>query len=404
MVRKNKMALFNQDKEFNHVQYFPLIERMYEQSSVEEMRAHASFSQLERFRKELETLNRFGLHKRLEIRLKEAPGDDFAASKSSDGKVDMIYSVSNASIHESYLKHENKLCHRRHIKHAFVSSTAIKSNRSLRYNANNPPQCLNCAAPLEAQGDKYHCEYCGTYYDAEAYHYLLARFFIHPIFKKWRRYVWPVFLLILLIVGIEHAGLMELQKWEKLTISASYLVGAILLILFFVALTIGLVKRHKEKAILSRIHRHDPHFSKEILTARANELLGMHPELLIKENHRGQGKQGVICRSIQTLQLSKYEREGNWECLEMNGKADVLFLHGSNQKVRLKDQELSFTLHLGRLYGTLTPVHAIAEQFSCQSCGSHEMIEDEGVQVCTYCQADRPMESIDWVLLSPDDH
>ena len=182
------MGIFSRTIELNHVQYFPVVERMYAQNSVEEMKAYASFSQVARFRKELETLDRFGLHKNIDIQLERSQGsqsEEFSARKFSDGKVDLIYSVSGASIKETYLTQKNKKRHRRKIKYASVISSAIKSNKTLRYDAQNPPHCMNCGAQLEARGDKYHCNYCGTWYDAEAYKYLLTRFFIQRIFGKY---------------------------------------------------------------------------------------------------------------------------------------------------------------------------------------------------------------------------
>ncbi|MDD7543261.1 MAG: hypothetical protein PUJ57_02395 [Peptoniphilaceae bacterium] len=389
------MDILNSTKELNHVQYFSVVERMYNQNSVEEMKNYAGFSQVERFRKELETLGRFGLHKHLDITLDRSDGEDFAASKYSDGKVDLIYSVSNTSINETYLNQENRKRHRRKIKHAFVISTAIKSNKTLRYDAENPPHCMNCGAPMEAQGDKYHCDYCDTWYVAEAYKYLLTRFFIDPVFKH-RRYVFLFFLFLFILGVIPQSGLVDTKQWEKISIVMTMGVSVILVALFFVALGIGLYKLFKEKILLRKIRHHDPHFSKESFTSRANDLLGMHPEIILKENDNG--KQGVICRSIQELQLTNYERKGNWEFVEFTGKADVLYLDGSEQTVRLKDQMDKFALRLGRIYGTLTPVHYAPDQFTCQNCGSHEIVEHEGVQVCSYCQTERPLETIDWVI------
>ena len=84
-------------REFDHLQYLPVIQRMYDTSSLEEIQHYASFSQVERFRQELDTLESFGLHKQLEVKVDRTQDDPSASRKFSDGKVDTLFSVSNAN-------------------------------------------------------------------------------------------------------------------------------------------------------------------------------------------------------------------------------------------------------------------------------------------------------------------
>ena len=102
-------------QEFDHLQFLPVLERMYRTNRVDEIKNYASFSQVDRFRKELETLEAFGLHKQLDIRLDQSQEEKTAARKLSDGKVDTIICVSKAKIQETYRDGQNKKCYRRKI-------------------------------------------------------------------------------------------------------------------------------------------------------------------------------------------------------------------------------------------------------------------------------------------------
>ena len=57
----------------------------------------------------------------------------------------------------------------------------------------------------------------------------------------------------------------------------------------------------------------DPNFSAEIFTMRLNDLLSRHPEVLISDEEAQKGYCGIICRSVQYLQFSDYERQNDLE-------------------------------------------------------------------------------------------
>lgn len=388
--------LLHETKELNHTQYFSAVERMYAEQDLAAVQDFTSYSQRERFRRELAALQQAGLRKRLKIELNRSRGD-FTARKFSDGKVDQIYSASDATIRESYFNQKGGRVYRRKIKYAFVSSSAVKSNQTLRYDADHLPHCLNCGAQLTAQGDKFHCTYCGSWYEAEAYKYLLTRFYMESAFKGFR-YAWLVLVPIFIVAILPAAGLLDRQQGEALVNGFSVAASLVLTLLFFGALAVSLARLFKDRRYLRSIRRHDPYFSQEIFRNRVTDLLAMHPELLLSGARAGKPGQGVICRSVQEQRISNYERQGAWEFVELEGKADALFLDGSGHRVRLRHRMAKFHLRLGRIYGTLTPVHYSPDQFTCQNCGSHEIIEHAGTQVCSYCHTERREETIDWVL------
>lgn len=43
-------------KELDHLIYIPVIKRMYKTNSIEEIKAYAGFSQIQRFKNEIDTL------------------------------------------------------------------------------------------------------------------------------------------------------------------------------------------------------------------------------------------------------------------------------------------------------------------------------------------------------------
>jgi Zn finger protein HypA/HybF involved in hydrogenase expression len=383
-------------KEFDHLQFIPVIQRMYDTGSVEEIKEYAGHSQVERFRKELATLREFGLHKELEISVDKSREDQSSARKHSDGKVDTIFSVSSAKINETYRDDHNKKRYRRKIKNAFIISNVAKSNKNLPYDKNNPPHCLNCGALLEADGENYHCPYCQSEYRTEAYKYMLTRFFIEPVFRD-LRFLWLILIPAMVLGILQGIGVTSEQQAESLNLVFSMIMGTLLTVLLFYALGRGLRDFLRDRAVKRTIRTHDRDFSEEVFTQRLNNLLAMNPELLLPDKE-SENERGVICRSVQQLQFNSYERQNDLEIVECSGIADALFLKSDSDRVQLKDKQQKFTLSLARVYGALTPVHYIPDQFTCPHCGSHQVTEHAGVQVCSHCHAKLPMESIDWVL------
>lgn len=384
-------------REFDHLQYIPVIQRMYDTNSLEEIKQYAGFSQHERFRQELATLSSFGLHKQLEVKIERSQGEPSAARKFSDGKVDTIFSVSNAKIKETYRDSHKKKRYRRKIRNAFVESTVVKSNKALSYDDQNPPHCMNCGATLEAEGENFSCPYCGSHYQAEAYKYLLTRFFIEKVFKG-IRYFWLLMLVLSIPAILTASKVITEEQWQHYELYFVYLIGTPLVALFFYGLFKGFKDFFRHRSVQRKVRLQDPNFSAEIFTLRLNDLLSRYPEILLSDEEVQKGHRGLICRSVQYLQFSGYERSNHLEIIECRGQVDALCLQGNPQHVRLKDKHKKFTLRLARVYGTLTPVHYSPDQFTCKNCGSHQMTEQEGMQVCSYCHAEIPMESLDWVL------
>lgn len=379
--------------EFDHLQFLPVLERMYRTNRIDEIKNYASFSQVDRFRKELETLEAFGIHKELDICLDPSQDSKTAARKLTDGKVDIILSVSNAKIQETYRDGQNRKRHQRKIRHAFIESTVFRTNQTLAYDPHHPPRCLNCGGQMEAESENYFCPYCQSHYHAEAYEYKLARFFIEAAFHNFH-YALFFFIPIFLMAILQVKGI--LSEWQIGLFS--YLGGILLAILFFLALIKGLMAILRHQGVLHKIRRHDPHFSGEIFTTRLIDSLARHPEILLAGKNRQAEMSGVICHNVTGLQFERYERKGSLEIVECRGKVDALYLEGSPGRVRLRERRKKITLRMARNYGTLTPVHYLPDQFTCPHCGSHQVSDYEGGLVCRFCQTEIPVERIDWVL------
>lgn len=383
-----KMSFDKTSSEFNHLQFFPVIQRMYANNSVDEIKEYIGYSQLERFRKEITTLQAFGLHKQLDISLDQSQ-EAGSARKFSDGKVDTIVSVRSAKIDEIYRDSRNRKRYRRKVKNAFIFSHAIKSNKDLPYDENNPPHCLNCGAPLKAEAENYHCPYCQSEYRAEAYKYMLTRFYIKPVFRNFR-YLWFIFIPAFVLGLLQVAGLCNEQQAESANYVFSLVMGTVLTLLLFYALAKGLRDFWRDRSVKRKIRAHDHDFSEEVFTQRLNDLLAIHPELLNAEN--------VICRCVHDLQLRSYERQNDLEIVECHGLADSLFLKNNSKRVKLKDKQQGFTLRLARVYGALTPVHYFPDQFTCPNCGNHQLIQQADIQVCSHCKSKLSQENFDWIL------
>jgi Zn finger protein HypA/HybF involved in hydrogenase expression len=384
-------------REFDHLQYIPLLQRMYDNNSVEEIKDHATSSQVRRFRKEMETLSAFGLHKELEIVPDSTKDEKTAARKFSDGKVDAIFSVSNAKIKEIYRDSNNKKRYRRKIKNAFIESTAVKTNKNLSYNEENPPHCINCGGEMEIESENYFCPYCRTHYKAEAYKYLISRFFIEEVFHNFR-YLWIFFGPVIVLGILQAAGFLDEKQGESIILILATPLAILLTFLFFYSLIKGLRNFFRHKAIIRKIRKFDPNFSEEITRLRLNDLLSMHPESLITEEKEAGETSGIICRNVVHMEFRSYQRQDDLEIIKCFVKADALFLKGQANRVRLKDKYKKFTVYLKRTFGTFTPLHYLPDQYTCHKCGSHQMTEDEGMQVCSFCHTKQPMESIDRVL------
>lgn len=387
------MAFGTLTEEFDSLQYLPAIQRMYAQNSVEEIKEYASFSQVERFRCELETLRKFGLHKELEIRLDGREEARPSGRKISDGKVDTIFSVSKAAVRETYRDSTNRKYYCRKIRNAFLDSAACKSNEPLSYDGNNPPHCLNCGGQLEMESETYFCPYCRSCYKAEAYNYLLTRFIIEGALRN-LPYLFFLFLPALFLAILQVKGVIHEEQMETI----AYIGGILLSFLLLCALGFGCYISFRHRKVLKNIRDHDPHFSGEIFTQRLNDLLVMYPEVLMPAQKSKGGSCGVICRNVLHLVFHDYERIDDVEIIECRGQADTLWLQGKPHHVCLWDKRKKFTVRLARVYGTLTPLHYLPDQFTCPHCGSHQMVEQVDKQVCAFCHTERPMESVDWVL------
>lgn len=380
-------------QEFDHLQFLPVLERMYRTNRVDEIKNYASFSQVDRFRKELETLEAFGLHKQLDIRLDQSQEEKTAARKLSDGKVDTIICVSKAKIQETYRDGQNKKCYRRKIRHAFIESTVFRTNQTLFYDGHHPPHCLNCGGQMEAESENYFCPYCQSRYQAEAYEYKMARFFIEGAFHHFQ-YALLFLLPIFVIAFFQAKGIIGERQIERF----SYAGGLLISFLLCFALVKGLLILFRHQTVLHKIKSHDPHFSGEIFTMHLIDLFTIHPEILISTNESNKGSCGIICRNVRHLQFRRYERKNDQEIVECIGKVDALYLNGNPGHVHLRDKETKITIHLARRYGTLTPVHYLPDQFTCPNCGSHQISDHDGIQVCQFCRTELPMDTIDWVL------
>lgn len=387
------MLIGSSTQEFDHLQYIPVIQRMYERNSVDEIKKYASFSQVERFRKELEILSTFGLHKQLEISLDQSSEGKTAARKISDGKVDIILSVSNAKTQETYLDAHHKKRYRWKNKHAFVQSIVCKSNQPLAYGAQNPPSCLNCGAQLSANSENYFCPYCHSHYQAEAYAYRMTRFIIEGAFHD-LRYFWMALIPPFILAVLQVRGLLSEQELERVTYGA----GTLLAFLVFFALIYGIRTWIQHQRVLKKIKNHDPHFSGEIFTSRLLDALSSHPEYLIPKESHEKAQCGVICQNVTRLQFIRYQRQKDLEIVDCRGKVAALYLKGSPQHVHIRAKRKNVTFRMARAYGSLTPVYYMPDQFTCPNCGSHQLTGHEGRPVCTYCYTELPLEKIDWVL------
>lgn len=250
---------------------------------------------------------------------------------------------------------------------------------------------------METNGENYFCPYCRTHYQAEAYKYLITRFFIEGAFHPFRS-IWLLFLPPLVLAVLQGKGMLRQEQWESLLVSVSYALGIFFTVLFFFALAKGLKAFFRHLSVQKKIRTHDPGFSREIFTMRLNDLLSMNPEILIPEKDQKKKPCGVICRNVLNLEFQSYERRDDLEIVKCRGTADALYLKGHPGQVHLQDRYQKFTVRVARIYGTLTPVHYLPDQFTCRNCGSHQVTEHAGMQVCSFCHTKHPMESIDWVL------
>lgn len=379
--------------EFDHLQFLPVLERMYQTNCVDEIENYASFSQVDRFRKELETLEAFGIHKELDICLDQSQDKKTAARKLTDGKVDTILSVSNAKIQETYRDGQNQKRYRRKIRHAFIESTVFRTNQTLAYDPHHPPRCLNCGGQMETESENYFCPYCQSHYQAEAYEYKMARFFIEGAFHNFH-YALFFFIPLIILAILQGKGMVKDHQMELF----AYAGGILVFLLICYALGKGLMTIVRHQGVLHKIRRHDPHFSGEIFTTHLIDSLARHPEILLAGKNRQTETSGVICHNVTGLQFQQYERKGPLEIVECRGKVDALYLNGRPGRVRLREKRKKMTLRMARNYETLTPVHYLPDQFTCPHCGSHQVSDHEGDQVCRFCQTEIPRESMDWVL------
>lgn len=106
---------------------------------------------------------------------------------------------------------------------------------------------------MEAESENYFCPYCQSHYQAEAYEYKLARFFIEGTFHKFH-YALLFFIPIFLIAILQVKGILGEREIELF----SYLGGILLAILFFLALAKGLMAIIRHQDVLHKIRSHDP--------------------------------------------------------------------------------------------------------------------------------------------------
>lgn len=383
-------------KELDHLIYIPVIKRMYKTNSIEEIKAYAGFSQIQRFKNEIDTLQRFGLHKELEVKLpssKEEP----SGLKCTDGKADVIYSASNASIKETYRDEKNRKCFRRKIRHAFVESIVYKSNQTGTDDRKEPPLCFNCAAQLEVEGENYFCPSCRTSYQAEAYRYLLTRFFIEGAFSK-LYYVLFVLVPAFILAMLQAKGKISQAQTEII----SSIVGVVFSFLIIFALIRSLILYFAHREVVNNIKQHDPHFSIEIFTMRLIDLLTQQPEILLLINSSGKSfdknQTGVICKNFRHLEFRTYRRENDLEIIGCSGKVDAIFLNRIDRHVHIKEKHEKATIYLARKHGVLTPIHYVPDQFTCPNCSGHQTFCQVGNQVCNFCHSSIPISDIDWML------
>lgn len=382
---------------FDHLRFIPVIKRMYLSNSVDEIKNYASFSQVERFRKELETLKEFGLHKDLDIDITSDRYNGATSLKMSDGKADVIFSVSNAIIKETYIDNRNIKRYKRKIKNAFINTTAYRNNQAMANDVNPPHNCLNCGAPLKAESENYFCPYCHSEYKAETYEYLFTRFFIEGALRD-LHYTLFIFIPILILAILQASNIISEHQMGIFSIALGTIFA--LIVIFAIAMGIGAFLRHQ--SILKKIRKHDPNFSREIFTMRLMDLVTEQPERLLSSKKNEEEAKGVICNNIQPIQLLNYERKDDFEIVTCKGDLDALYLTGNQKKVKIKEKRKKFKMSMARKYGTLTQSHYIPDQFTCPNCGGHQISKTDGVQVCDYCQSKIAMEEIDWVLFSID--
>ena len=401
--------------EFNHLQYIPVIKRMYETGSIDEIKAYAGFSQIERFQHELETLQRFGLHKELDIRLPAGQKHE-SGLKSTDGKAEVIISASNAKVKETYRDERNRKCYQRTIHNAFVESFAYRTDKVLIGGQSGEqtasPRCLNCGARLDAEGENYFCPYCRTRYQAEAYHYLLTRFFIEGALRN-MRYVFLVLLIPLAIAISQVKGLITQAQVN----SISTFFGVVFSIVIILAMLRSFGAYFRHSTVIQKIRQHDPRFSVEIFTMRLIDLLTGQPETALAAwgvlHSAGNGSDhgsggagecpiGVIFKNVQHLTFRTYRHDGDLEIVECVGKVDALFLSRAGKRVHIEEKRKKMSVCLARRYGTVTPLHYMPDQFTCANCGAHQVVEQAGDQICRFCHTRIPMVNLDWVLCTQE--
>lgn len=381
--------------------FFPLIKRMYDRGDTGEIGGFCTEVQLKAFKNELDALERFGLHKKIEIHEKPEPDKRPARGLLADGKVQTLISVSSAGTREDYYNARGKRVHRKLIRNSFITSYMVKSRKVSSDDA--PPICMNCGAPLLRQGDLLICNHCKSRYRTEAYDYILSHIEFQSAFRGFKKFGLILILLFVLTIMYRMGFLSFLEpivnEWNSLTpeeLPGSPLYWALMTLVGGVILALGFFigsKAIRHFVALGKVRSGDPDFSLELFKLRVMDVLKGRPDLL-----RPSDEEEIICRNLQDLVLTGYQVTNGDEELDFICKVEGLRLSGSRADPHVREALIKKSFRAIRRLGVKTPVHYQADLYVCPSCGGHSFKECGGVQTCEYCGEELDMKELDWVI------
>ncbi|HHX67197.1 MAG TPA: hypothetical protein GX708_03960 [Gallicola sp.] len=383
--------------DFNEEILYNQIADMYRRRSTEPIASFCTALQLEAFQKEIDVLNKYNLYKDLQFDLKrnDDQSPSTAINQKYDGKVMTNFIVTGGKTKETYRNDRQRKKYQRKIKNAFLTANVLKSNLLVAYSATGEVHCNNCGAPMEHLGDQFHCAYCGSTYATEAVRYLLSRFQIDDAMKGVSK-IWYVLGPMIVLVLLQQFGIINPNLFMKLQFYFSIVVAVILTVLFFGALGYGIYQQLKNYLVRSKLQAKDPNFSKELLQQRIIDILQLDPQIL---QEHGKFKGNILCRNIPMLIFKKYHLDDQNEEIELVCKVNGLYIQGSPDRPKLKDKQKKYRIVLYRRANVITKVHYEPDQYTCNNCGSHEVIKSSDEQICSYCGTRQAMDAIDWVLV-----
>lgn len=387
----------NETMDIQEQELYAMVDTMYRTGDVQNIEGHVTSTQKTIFQNEISFLEKFGLRKEFHFSPKGGNYDAVSTAKrtSSDGKVDILQSIASGKVVEKYVDFEGRKKHTRKTKYAFIQSFFLRSNLDLAYKTGTII-CNNCGASLERHNEEFICLYCGSHYKAEALTTLLSRFRTENALSGFGK-IWYVLLPIIIMVALYQAGVLNEEQFEKIQLVFSIVVGVILTAIIFIALGIGLVQLFKHLSAKGQIKNRDRHFSMELFARRIADLFHLEPQLLFTSDDNNEGK---LFRHVDRILLTQYRTDGQYEFVSFRCNLTMMQLKKKMLSVRIKDIKDKQEFTVFRSLDVKTNVHYNPEQFTCPSCGVHEMVQNAKIQKCSFCGRETPMEGIDWIVLA----